>query len=402
MADHRPGNRPGNASEGPKGKPQLPIQERDRISSELRQELGPEYISYKTNHPYVEAHRIIQLANEIFGYDGWNTEIKSNSVDFCDVVAGGKVNVGVQCVVRVTLTSGSYHEAIGYGSMQNAPNKIMAFDKARKEAQTDALKRCLRNFGECLGNCLSDKHYAMKVKSVTSEKPEFDAERLRRPRPKRAAPPTVISDSAKRVKLVEASIDTPTRTTAHETASTTVPALAQTHASSNSAVPLRAPAASGGQKSKHQPSKPPQTSLVAATGDSDSDDDGFASLRRRTSPTSANLPDVDESTKAFFSPIPTATAVKPVGGPDEPAVFLSAANAMMYLEADTSRGLPKSSQFDPQFRSPAAHTVLPQDRTGRISRQPPLHGQAATTTSGDSALLPVDTNKPFEVPFKRT
>lgn len=39
----------------------------------------------------------------------------------------------------------------------------MAFEKAKKEGTTDALKRTLRNFGNILGNCLYDKSYLTKV-----------------------------------------------------------------------------------------------------------------------------------------------------------------------------------------------------------------------------------------------
>ena len=39
----------------------------------------------------------------------------------------------------------------------------MGFEKTKKEATTDALKRALRNFGNVLGNCIYDKDYISKV-----------------------------------------------------------------------------------------------------------------------------------------------------------------------------------------------------------------------------------------------
>lgn len=42
----------------------------------------------------------------------------------------------------------------------------MAFEKAKKEGTTDALKRALRNFGNVLGNCIYDKDYLTKVTKV--------------------------------------------------------------------------------------------------------------------------------------------------------------------------------------------------------------------------------------------
>lgn len=47
--------------------------------------------------------------------------------------------------------------------MTNAPDKASAFEKAKKEGTTDALKRALRNFGNILGNCIYDKDYLTKV-----------------------------------------------------------------------------------------------------------------------------------------------------------------------------------------------------------------------------------------------
>jgi len=46
---------------------------------------------------------------------------------------------------------------IGYGHIENCKGKAPAFEKAKKEGTTDALKRALRNFGNLLGNCLYDK-----------------------------------------------------------------------------------------------------------------------------------------------------------------------------------------------------------------------------------------------------
>ena len=50
--------------------------------------------------------------------------------------------------------------------MENAKGKAQAFEKAKKEATTDALKRALRNFGNLLGNCVYDKDYLKRVTKV--------------------------------------------------------------------------------------------------------------------------------------------------------------------------------------------------------------------------------------------
>ena len=52
---------------------------------------------------------------------------------------------------------------IGYGHIENCKGKAAAFEKAKKEGTTDALKRALRNFGNILGNCIYDKDYLARV-----------------------------------------------------------------------------------------------------------------------------------------------------------------------------------------------------------------------------------------------
>jgi DNA recombination protein Rad52 len=55
---------------------------------------------------------------------------------------------------------------VGYGHIENCKGKAAAFEKAKKEATTDGLKRALRNFGNILGNCIYDKEYLAKVTKI--------------------------------------------------------------------------------------------------------------------------------------------------------------------------------------------------------------------------------------------
>lgn len=75
----------------------------------------------------------------------------------------GAVSLGLSVIVRVTLRDGTFHEDVGYGQIKNSKGKAEAFEKAKKEGTTDALKRALRNFGNLLGNCIYDKDYVSKV-----------------------------------------------------------------------------------------------------------------------------------------------------------------------------------------------------------------------------------------------
>jgi DNA repair and recombination protein RAD52 len=47
--------------------------------------------------------------------------------------------------------------------------------QAQKEAVTDGIKRCLRNFGNVLGNCLYDKDYNREVGKVKVQPVSPDA-----------------------------------------------------------------------------------------------------------------------------------------------------------------------------------------------------------------------------------
>jgi DNA repair and recombination protein RAD52 len=91
-----------------------------------------------------------------------------------------KISLGLSVIVRVTLRDGTFHEDIGYGHIENCKGKAAAFEKAKKEGTTDALKRALRNFGNVLGNCIYDKAYLAKVTKLKVEPTRFDVDALHR------------------------------------------------------------------------------------------------------------------------------------------------------------------------------------------------------------------------------
>lgn len=106
----------------------------------------------------------------MFGFNGWSSAIKEIQVDFVDEHPQTlKISLGLSVIVRVTLRDGTFHEDIGYGHIENCGGKAKAFEKAKKEGTTDALKRALRNFGNVLGNCIYDKDYVKKVTKMKVE-----------------------------------------------------------------------------------------------------------------------------------------------------------------------------------------------------------------------------------------
>lgn len=161
-------------------------QEIATLQSRLEKQLGPEYLSSRSGPSgqkvhYIAAEKCITLANEIFGFNGWSSAIQNIQIDFVDENAQTqRVSLGLSVIVRVTLRDGTFHEDIGYGHIENCKGKAAAFEKAKKEGTTDALKRALRNFGNVLGNCIYDKAYLQKVTKMKSEPVRFNEKGLHR------------------------------------------------------------------------------------------------------------------------------------------------------------------------------------------------------------------------------
>nr|XP_031300238.1 DNA repair protein RAD52 homolog isoform X3 [Camelus dromedarius]XP_031300239.1 DNA repair protein RAD52 homolog isoform X3 [Camelus dromedarius]XP_031300240.1 DNA repair protein RAD52 homolog isoform X3 [Camelus dromedarius]XP_031300241.1 DNA repair protein RAD52 homolog isoform X3 [Camelus dromedarius] len=212
------------------GQYQYTAEEYQAIQTALRQRLGPEYISSRMAGGgqkvcYIEGHRVINLANEMFGYNGWAHSVTQQNmgefasprappgsgrlltaavsagtwlgsgagtgrrpfswfsfppVDFVDL-NNGKFYVGVCAFVRVQLKDGSYHEDVGYGVSEGLKSKALSLEKARKEAVTDGLKRALRSFGNALGNCILDKDYLRSLNKLPHQLPlEVDLTKAKR------------------------------------------------------------------------------------------------------------------------------------------------------------------------------------------------------------------------------
>ncbi|SPO23988.1 related to RAD52 - recombination and DNA repair protein [Ustilago trichophora] len=183
------------------------------LQAKLNQRLGPEYLSQRPGPgggkklTYIEGWKLVDLANEVFGFNGWSTTIVRLDVDFLDCSPDGtRFNAGVSCVVRVTLRDGAFHEDIGYGSAENARQKHAALEKGKKEAVTDATKRALKNFGKLLGNCTYDHQYSANALKVSNPAPKFDASELHRrpelrpPQPPQPQPPQSIPHAAANVQ----------------------------------------------------------------------------------------------------------------------------------------------------------------------------------------------------------
>ncbi|NXA14823.1 RAD52 protein, partial [Sapayoa aenigma] len=157
------------------GQYQYTASEYQAVQHALRQRLGPDYISSRQAGGgqkvcYIEGHKVISLANEMFGFNGWAHSVTQQNVDFVDL-NNGRFYVGVCAFVKVQLKDGSYHEDVGYGVSEGLKSKALSLEKARKEAVTDGLKRALKCFGNALGNCILDKDYLRAVNKLPRQVP---------------------------------------------------------------------------------------------------------------------------------------------------------------------------------------------------------------------------------------
>ncbi|SMN17835.1 similar to Saccharomyces cerevisiae YML032C RAD52 Protein that stimulates strand exchange by facilitating Rad51p binding to single-stranded DNA [Maudiozyma saulgeensis] len=154
------------------------------IQYKLQKKLGPEFVSKrigfgKNKIAYVEGWKVINLANQIFGYNGWSTDVKSVTVDFLDEKQG-RYSIGCSAIIRVSLANGSYREDVGYGTSENERRKGVAFENAKKTAVTDALKRAMRCYGNALGNCFYDKDFLSKIDKMKYDPPDIEEANLYR------------------------------------------------------------------------------------------------------------------------------------------------------------------------------------------------------------------------------
>lgn len=132
----------------------------DKAKTELVKKLNPKYVKPAPQGKYgeyIEGWHVIAEANRIFGFGEWSdtythelvaqeTNPKGNHV----ITYIAKAHVEVGGIVRE-----------GFGSGEGIAKTIgAAHEGAIKEAETDALKRALRKFGNAFGLALYDKQKA--------------------------------------------------------------------------------------------------------------------------------------------------------------------------------------------------------------------------------------------------
>jgi DNA repair and recombination protein RAD52 len=137
------------------------------IRPELQKKLDPKHIKPAPRGKYgdyVDGYHVISEANRIFGEDGWSYEItrlEMVSEQTVETQKGPQYRVGYLCTVKVYINGTSFKEGSAVGSGVGSPDTIADHhESAVKEAETDALKRALRSYGNTFGLALYDKDKA--------------------------------------------------------------------------------------------------------------------------------------------------------------------------------------------------------------------------------------------------
>ena len=127
----------------------------------------------KTQLSYLASFHVIAEANRIFGFDGWDSEILSlqqaDKTEYEKPAYNARdkpkpmISISYLCKLRVTIKAGDklvVREDVGFGNGAAGATAYgigSCVELASKEAVTDALKRCMRYYGDQFGLSLYDK-----------------------------------------------------------------------------------------------------------------------------------------------------------------------------------------------------------------------------------------------------
>lgn len=96
--------------------------------------------------PNFSSRLIIQLANEVFGYDGWSSQILSS-----EIISSGydesrsKLNILYRVTVKITLKDGTSSIGVGVGKAFSL-SKHFCYNKSKKEAIWSGIKSAMMKF----------------------------------------------------------------------------------------------------------------------------------------------------------------------------------------------------------------------------------------------------------------
>ena len=142
------------------------MSDHEHAIEQLKQDLDPALVSSRAGFKgrklnFIEAFTMIEQANRIFGYDGWSmrtewTHYLATGGQRTDSDTGEVFQVGVYTALVHVEALGRHRSGVGTSTVSDSTNPD-AHDTAIKGAESDAMKRALRTFGDQFGNGLYDK-----------------------------------------------------------------------------------------------------------------------------------------------------------------------------------------------------------------------------------------------------
>jgi DNA recombination protein Rad52 len=153
----------------------------ERINRDLAQPLDGDLIAQRkgaggVSLDYIESHAAIQTANDIFGRGNWSFAVRDLQRVWegtRQTRNGEKPAVAYTAVVCVKVGD-VVKEDVGYGDGMGS-DLGDATELACKEAVSDAMKRCLRMFGDPFGLVLYEKNKHERASRIKTRKSSAQA-----------------------------------------------------------------------------------------------------------------------------------------------------------------------------------------------------------------------------------
>lgn len=144
----------------------------EKLSDPLSKDAIKERKQGNGNVSYIESHYAIRTANDIFGFNGWDSQTAEYSLvqrEKKPSDKGERWYVSYIAKVKISVDR-TTREGLGFGQGID-PDEGKAHESALKEAESDAQKRALRTFGDQFGLALYDKDQKHVDKTPIPAKP---------------------------------------------------------------------------------------------------------------------------------------------------------------------------------------------------------------------------------------
>ncbi len=124
-----------------------PLKEQD-----IKVRRGPGGLQLK----YIKGSHAIETANRIFGFGQWGYKVVARGHQLIDDPKRGKIDM-YTADVELSVAGSPFTFAGGGVGLVTEPFTVEMHEKAYKEAETDGMKRALRNYGDQFGLSLYDE-----------------------------------------------------------------------------------------------------------------------------------------------------------------------------------------------------------------------------------------------------